>query len=194
MPLRRICVGYDDSLPARWALAFAQRLARGSDAQLAIAHVVAPVAEDVTIPLPPGTHVLSGRPVEQLVAFARAERADVLVAGTRPLTGPARLIAPRLRHELLATAPCPVVLVRHPPVRDRRICLHTGGADIAADVLAAALGATIARPGDEDPRDAPVLAIAGSERFHGLRRRLGTSAVDALIEAVDCPVAIVARA
>lgn len=194
MTLRRICVGYDDSLPARWALAFAERLARGSEAELTIAHVVPPVAEDVTVALPPGTHVLEGRPAEQLVAFARAEHADLLVAGTRPLRGAARLVAPRLRHELLATAPCPVVLVRHPPVRDRRMCLLVGGAEDTADDLAAALGATVARRGDDDPRDAPVLAVAGPERFHGLRRRLGASQIDALIEQVDCPVAIVGRA
>jgi nucleotide-binding universal stress UspA family protein len=195
MALHRICVGYDDSLPARWALAFAERLAAGSHAELSIAHVVAPVAEDadLDLTLPPGTHVLSGRTAEQLVAFARAERADLLVTGTRPLRGSARLVAPRLRHALLASAPCPVVLVRHPPVHDRRTLLLQDGPEATAGHLAAALGATVAHRFDKDPRDAPVLAVTATERFHGLRRRLGASPIDSLIEAVDCPVAVVSR-
>ena len=36
----------------------------------------------------------------------------------------------------------------------------------------------------------PLIAVAGRERFHGLRRRIGASAVDDLIETVDCPVAL----
>ena len=185
MPLRRICVAWDASLPSRWALAFATRLARDDRTELIVAHVVPPATDEIDIPLPAGTHVLSGRTAEQLVGLARRERADVLVVGTRPLKGPARMLAPRLRHELLATARCPVVLVRHPPVLDRDTCLLAGGDEDAAITLALALGTTIAPKARE-----PLLAITGSERFHGLRRRLGTSAVDDLIETVDCPVAI----
>ena len=147
MLLRRICVGYDDSLPARWALAFAERLARRSGAELTIAHVVPPAADDLAIPLPPGTHVLSGRTAEQLVAFARAEHSDLLVVGTRPLQGASRLVAPRLRHELLATAPCPVVLVRHPPVLDRTACLLAGG----DETFAAVFGAPVVRRTADPP-------------------------------------------
>lgn len=188
--LHRVCIAWDGSLPARWALAFATRLARGSDAELLIAHVVPPAAEDLDIGLPAGTHVLSGRTVEQLVAFARQEQVDVLVAGTRPLRGAARLLAPRLRHELLATAPCAVVLVRHPPVLDRTACLLAGGDEDAAASFAAALDAPVV----DRSHDPPLLAVAGRERFHGLRRRLGTSAVDDLIETVDCPVAVASGA
>jgi nucleotide-binding universal stress UspA family protein len=181
MLLRRICVGYDESLPARWALAFAERLARRSGADLTIAHVVPPAADDLAIPLPPGTHVLSGRTAEQLVAFARAEHSDLLVVGTRPLQGASRLVAPRLRHELLATAPCPAVLVRHPSVLDRTACLLAGGDETFAAVFDAPVVRRTADP--------PLIAVAGRERFHGLRRRIGASAVDDLIETVDCPVA-----
>ncbi|MDA0182257.1 universal stress protein [Solirubrobacter phytolaccae] len=186
MPLRRICVAWDASLPSRWALAFATRLARGGRAELIIAHVVPPGTDEIAIPLPPGTHVLSGRTAEQLVWLAQRERIDVLVAGTRPLAGSARLIAPRLRHELLASAPCAVVLVRHPPVLDRGTCLLAGGDADAAATLAAALDARLVHR-EERP---PLLAVTSRERFHGLRRRLGTSAVDDLIETVDCPVAV----
>lgn len=189
MPLRRICVAWDASLPSRWALAFARRLARDDRAELVVVHVVPPATDEIDIPLPAGTRVLSGRTGEQLVALARREQADLLVVGTRPLRGPARLLAPRLRHELLATAPCPVVLVRHPPVLDRDTCLLAGGDEDAAATLADALGATLA-PAQDEP---PLVAVTGKERFHGLRRRLGTSAVDDLVETVDCPV-VVARA
>lgn len=186
MPLRRIGVAWDASLPSRWALAFASRLAEGGRAELTVAHVVPPATDAIDIPLPAGTHVLSGRTAEQLVWLARRERLDALVVGTRPLQGAARLVAPRLRHELLASAPCPVVLVRHPPVLDRQTCLMAGGDTGAAEALAAALDARIA---DRSERP-PLVAVVGRERFHGLRRRLGTSAVDDLIETVDCPVAV----
>ena len=56
--------------------------------------------------------MLAGRPAEQLAAAAA--RADLLVAGTRPLRGGQRLYAARLRHALLPDAPCPVALVRRP--------------------------------------------------------------------------------
>jgi nucleotide-binding universal stress UspA family protein len=188
MPLRRICVAWDASLPSRWALAFGARLAEGGRAELVVAHVVPPATDAIEIPLPAGTHVLSGRTAEQLVWLAQRERVDALVVGTRPLSGPARLLAPRLRHELLATAPCPVVLVRHAPVLDRTTCLVAGGDEAAATALADALDARVVRESERPP----LLAVVGRERFHGLRRRLGTSAVDDLIETVDCPVAVAA--
>jgi hypothetical protein len=79
------------------------------------------------------------------------------------------------------------VLVRHPPVLDRKTCLLNGGDVGAANALAAALEARVVEHESPDP---PLLAVVGRERFHGLRRRLGTSPVDDLIETVDCPVAV----
>jgi two-component system sensor histidine kinase UhpB len=172
---RHVCVAWDDSPPARWALAFAANLARESGARLTIAHVTAPAGEcdlldlgedgrvrrsvqatAAMLPLDIDVRVrlLAGRPAEQLVALVHAEQIDMLVVGTRPLRGWERLLAPRLRHELLATAPCPVVLVRRPTVR--------GDACV-----------------DAEP-----------ERWHGLRRRLGMSRIDALVEQSGAPVRV----
>ena len=123
--LGHICVAWDDSPPARWALAFAVRLARASAARLTIVHVEPPTEHELlelgsvgrarrllpaaaaSVPraVDVSVRVLSGRPAEQLVAFARAEDVDVLVVATRPS---------RVRRELVAAAPCPVMLV--PPI------------------------------------------------------------------------------
>ena len=114
--LGHICVAWDDSPPARWALAFAVRLAQASAARLTIVHVEPPTEHDVlelgsvgrahrllpsvaaSVPrtVDVSVRVLSGRPADQLVAFARAEGVDVLVAATQPA---------RLRRELVAAAP-----------------------------------------------------------------------------------------
>jgi two-component system sensor histidine kinase UhpB len=171
--LSHICVAWDDSAPSRRALAFATRLAEANGSRLSIVHVEPPVEHDlvelgevgrarrllpaVLASLPPAieahTYVLTGRTAEQLAAFASAQEVDLLVAGTRPLRGHERLMASRLRHALIADAPCPVALVRQPPA----------GVDVV---------------------------VMGRERWHGLRRRLGTSRVDAVIERSGCPVVV----
>ena len=57
---------------------------------------------------------------------------------------------------------------------------------MADETFAAVFGAPVVRRAAEPP----LIAVAGRERFHGLRRRIGASAVDDLIETVDCPVAL----
>jgi two-component system sensor histidine kinase UhpB len=152
-----ICVAWDDSPRARWTLAFAGRLARATAARLTIVHVEPPTehellelgsvgrarrllpaaAASVPATVEVSVRVLTGRPAEQLVAFARAEDVDVLVAATRPA---------RLRRELLASAPCPVMLV--PPivmaVRDRSLLWQLFVAE--ALVLTAALLVLVLAP------------------------------------------------
>src|SRR3712207_8059705 len=56
------------------------------------------VAADLLAGLEWDVRVLSGRVGEQLLAFALQERPNVLIAGTTPLQGPARVAAPRVRH------------------------------------------------------------------------------------------------
>jgi nucleotide-binding universal stress UspA family protein len=213
MTLRCICVAWDGTPPAQWALAFAARLARRSGARLIVAHVVAP-AEPMLVDLSASGHarrtlpavaselradprLLAGRPGDQLLALARAEHADLLVAGTRPLRGADRLLAPRLRHALLAESPCPVALVRRPPATRHRACVLACGALALAGTLAAELDAiAIAVPAAQLRRACrrhhPQLVVIAPERAHALRRRLNRSPADALVEAVDCPVVIAA--
>jgi nucleotide-binding universal stress UspA family protein len=202
----RICVAWDGSTPAHWALAFAARLARDGGAELTVVHVTAPVEAEVVdldearrprrtlvaeaAGVGADPRLLAGRAADQLLAMAGAERADLLVAGTRPLTGIDRLVAPRLRHALLGDAPCPVALVRRPPVAGLPYVL---ACEEAALSTATELGAALRRSvvvGRLARHPSPMLAVIGPERAHGLRRRLGASAADDLIEQAGCPVVV----
>jgi len=213
--LRHICIGWDDTPPSRWALQEAVALAEQHSARLTVAHVQPPMDHDLieldecgrigrSLPalvadLPAGVdarpRLLEGRAPEQLVALAHAESVDLLVLGTRPLRGPARLGAMRVRHELVAAAPCPVLLVRRPVTGHPSPYVVAAGKDAepVAEQLADGLGATVLTVAP--PAAARVcrernaaLAVAAPEFGHGARRRLGVSAADALIEQARCPV------
>ena len=243
--MREICVAWDDTPHARWALEFAAVLACRANARLALVHVTASTETELidlgdagrprrtlaaaAASLPPGLladeRLLVGRPAEQLAAAA--SRADLLVAGTRPLRGGQRLYAARLRHALLPGAPCPVALVRRPltthegarPLNttDRGLeptvtssehegarpfgkVVACGGAAAfeLADALAADLGARVVRSSVARALRAcranrALLVVVAGERGHGLRRRLGRSVTDVLVEEAACPVVVATR-
>jgi nucleotide-binding universal stress UspA family protein len=48
---------------------------------------------------------------DQIVRIARAESCDLIIMGTRHLTGDKRLMTGRICNTVLATAPCPVLVV-----------------------------------------------------------------------------------
>ncbi|BDG09576.1 hypothetical protein AMPC_26890 [Anaeromyxobacter paludicola] len=56
--------------------------------------------------------LLPGFPDEALVEAARAQDADLLVVGTHGRRGPARLLLGSVAARVVATAPCPVLVVR----------------------------------------------------------------------------------
>ncbi|MDQ3586810.1 MAG: universal stress protein [Actinomycetota bacterium] len=243
--LRHICVAYDDDERAGWGLEVARDLARRASARLTIAHVVPPVDEAVDIreellielaglredvrwrhrlkalaatvrDVETHVHVLPGRVSFQLLELLHQERPDLVVAGTRALRGVQRSLAPRLRHALLAQAPCPVMLVRTPPAPDRQpvvlFCGRTATANrsvAAARAFAASLRWQLVRcRAPAHGRDAatlnavlaacrehrPGFAVIAGERCHGLRSRLGTSGTAALIDAAPCPVLVLSPA
>jgi nucleotide-binding universal stress UspA family protein len=219
--MREICVAWDDTPHARWALEFAAVLARRADARLALVHVAASVETELidlgdhgrprrtlgaaAAALGPdllaGEQLLVGRPAEQLAAAAT--RADLLVAGTRPLRGGQRLYAARLRHALLPNAPCPVALVRRPTVhegaRPHNVVACGGAAafefaeELAVDLRATVVRSSIARAARACRANRALLVVVAAERGHGLRRRLGRSATDVLVESAPCPVVVARR-
>jgi nucleotide-binding universal stress UspA family protein len=57
------------------------------------------------------THLVWGSIPEQLVHIARTEDCDLIVMGTRHLTGDKRLMTGRICNAVVATSPCPVLVV-----------------------------------------------------------------------------------
>jgi nucleotide-binding universal stress UspA family protein len=57
------------------------------------------------------THLVWGSIPEQLVHLARTQGCDLIVMGTRHLTGDKRLMTGRICNAVVATSPCPVLVV-----------------------------------------------------------------------------------
>jgi nucleotide-binding universal stress UspA family protein len=57
------------------------------------------------------THLVWGSIAEQLVRLARTEGCDLIVMGTRHLTGDKRLMTGQICNAVVATSPCPVLVV-----------------------------------------------------------------------------------
>ena len=73
---------------------------------------LAPFARDATIPIEKS--VLKGRPGKVIVEAAADRGADLIVMGTHGRSGFDRLIMGSVTERVLRSAPCPVVVVRHP--------------------------------------------------------------------------------
>jgi nucleotide-binding universal stress UspA family protein len=56
--------------------------------------------------------VVEGRPADVIVKVAKSLDADVIVMGTHGRTGLARVVMGSVAERVLATAPCPVLMVR----------------------------------------------------------------------------------
>jgi nucleotide-binding universal stress UspA family protein len=162
--LRHLCVAYDESRPARWALAHATFLARRCEARLTIAHVAAlpedavdervgivdellPVREDVRCrqrlvaslaPLTCGVEarvrVFTGPTAPTLIELLRTVRADLVVTGSRERLTLRRWFSLPVRDALLAEAPCPVALVRSPVEQPQPTVLALVGDDRNSDI------------------------------------------------------------
>lgn len=57
------------------------------------------------------THLVWGSIPEQLVRLAQTQGCDLIVMGTRHLTGDKRLMTGRICNAVVATSPCPVLIV-----------------------------------------------------------------------------------
>jgi nucleotide-binding universal stress UspA family protein len=144
---KRICCAVDFSEPSRVALETAAGLAKAAGATLALVHayaVPAPVGDFLVTPKdlgtlasgeaertmrrwqeeaerrvggPVKTAVVAGDPASEIIRFARAEAADLVVVGTHGRTGLKRLVIGSVAERVVREAPCPVLVAR--PATDR---------------------------------------------------------------------------
>ena len=61
--------------------------------------------------VPHTTHLVWGGIPEELVRLARSEGCDLIIMGTRHLTGEKRLMTGRICNAVVSTSPCPVLVV-----------------------------------------------------------------------------------
>jgi universal stress protein A len=73
---------------------------------------LAPFVRDATIPIK--RSLLKGRPGKVIVEAAADRGTDLIVMGTHGRSGFDRLIMGSVTERVLRSAPCPVVVVRHP--------------------------------------------------------------------------------
>ncbi len=66
------------------------------------------------------TEVLFGHGARTIAEYAEAHTADLIVMGTHGRTGVAHLLLGSIAEKLVRTAPCPVLTVRHPEVKQTR--------------------------------------------------------------------------
>jgi nucleotide-binding universal stress UspA family protein len=69
-------------------------------------------AYQVQIPYPSEIEVISGDPPEEIIRLANIYHADLIVIGTRGLTGVQRVIAGSVSSLVVADAPCSVFVVK----------------------------------------------------------------------------------
>jgi nucleotide-binding universal stress UspA family protein len=61
-----------------------------------------------------GTYILHGVPFHEIVEFARKERIDLIVIGTRGRSGISQVLFGHTAEKVVKKACCPVLSVRHP--------------------------------------------------------------------------------
>jgi nucleotide-binding universal stress UspA family protein len=81
-------------------------------AEKAETEFLAPFVRDATIPIE--RSLLKGQPGKVIVEAATDRGADLIVMGTHGRSGFERLIMGSVTERVLRSAPCPVVVVRHP--------------------------------------------------------------------------------
>jgi nucleotide-binding universal stress UspA family protein len=138
MSVRRIVCATDFSPSAASAVVAAARLAARQDADLVIAHVTATAAVELPVPTDlarqliddatrglagavreamragatrASSRLLEGVPWEGVLEAARAERADLIVTGTRGRTGIRRAVLGSVAEKIVRHAPCSVLAV-----------------------------------------------------------------------------------
>lgn len=140
----RIMVAVDESEQARWALDMAVRIARTSDAELAVVHVIAEpgsvspelayaepairaqmresganLVKEAAARVPEGIRVSTmlheGAAPRHICAAAREWDADLIVIGTHGRGMLGRLLLGGTAENIVRHAHCPVLTVAHPP-------------------------------------------------------------------------------
>lgn len=141
VPLAKILVPFDFSKYSEAALAKATELAEQFKAELHLVHVASEndeearrqavvqleqlVPAELMLKLKVAHVALHGSPWREIVKKAASERFDMIVMGTHGRTGLSRFALGSVAERVLRTAPCPVMIVRHP---DQAVDLAREGA------------------------------------------------------------------
>jgi nucleotide-binding universal stress UspA family protein len=156
MTVRSILIPTDFSETSDVALAYATDMALGLGARLYLLHVARKTGEpaDANVPLgrfetaaqerldlrvTPQDHarlrpeyaVRVGTPAEEIVRYAGDRDVDLLIMGTHGRSGVAHLLLGSVAEHVVRTAPCPVLLVRHPKAAVARERVPAALADVA---------------------------------------------------------------
>lgn len=78
------------------------------------------VLDRVPTGVPVDANLLTGEAVDEIVRFAEAEGADLIVMATRGLGKITSAILGSTAHEVLRRSPCPVLTLRHPKVEKQK--------------------------------------------------------------------------
>jgi len=138
--IRNVLVALDFSEVSDAALVYARKLARQFNARLHVLHLMEndflrPTAIDphqletatwrqlterLTDDDRRALHALpvigkSDRPANEIVQYAKDEHVDLIVVGTHGRSSVAHLFLGSVAEQVVRSAPCPVVTVRHPP-------------------------------------------------------------------------------
>ena len=138
MLIRNVLIALDFSEISEAALAYARQLARQFNARLHLLHVMEneflrPMAIDpheleaavwrrltdhLTEDDRGALHALpvirkSNRPADEIVQYAKSQDVDLIVLGTHGRSGMAHLLLGSVAEQVVRSAPCPVLTVRH---------------------------------------------------------------------------------
>jgi nucleotide-binding universal stress UspA family protein len=142
LPIRTILHPTDFSEGSAYAFRTACSLAHDYEARLLLVHVRPPVVIYGNLPpvpaepaeilrkepklldrmqppdpeVPVERHLVTGDPAAEILRLARTEKCDLIVMGTRGLTGLDRLLLGSVAEQVLRRAPCPVLTVKATPV------------------------------------------------------------------------------
>ena len=72
----------------------------------------------------------SDDPAEEIVRYAREQNVDLIVLGTHGRRGVAHLLAGSVAERVVRTAPCPVLIVRHP---EHEFVMHNPEREVVYD-------------------------------------------------------------
>ena len=139
MTVKSILVPTDFSEPSDAALQYATNMAQAFGAQLYLMHVPGKTGENLETNFPvsrfetaarerlgtflsqeeierlrPEYALRIGTPAEEIVRYADGRDVDLIIMGTHGRTGVAHLLMGSVAEQVVRTAPCPVLLVRHP--------------------------------------------------------------------------------
>jgi nucleotide-binding universal stress UspA family protein len=135
--LKTVLIALDDSEASAQLIQMVQHLKLDSDAQLILAHVIYEEPIDIVSDRPPAEladldalyaerlsdyknalpweitiEVVWGDPAEEIIRLAHIHTANLIVMGTRGLTGVNRVLQGSVSSQVVADSPCSVLVVK----------------------------------------------------------------------------------